>query len=402
MDYDYPLTEGHIAQFPLENREGSRLLINQNGTLSESTFSNIAHFLPSDSLLVFNDTKVIRARLNFRKPTGAPIEIFCLEPFPPGESLETAFKQVRNCTWKCLVGNLKRWKSGTLQMTNGGPELGITLNAVLKQDLGDGSFAIDFNWAPPEKSFSEILEEAGSVPLPPYIRRKTVPSDAARYQTIFAAHEGSVAAPTAGLHFTEPVMGLLREKGIGITKVTLHVGVGTFRPVTVANIHHHIMHHEKIMVTKKTVQELLNHSDRPVIAVGTTAARALESLYWIGAQIIQGKNQINPVVQQWEPYRENELPVVGTREALLGLMAFLDKRRMTELQAETQLIIVPGYTFKIIHGIITNFHLPKSTLLLLVAAMIGDDWKKAYQYALQNNFRFLSYGDSCLFFDHSR
>ncbi len=401
QDYDYPLTAGHIAQFPLVKRDGSRLLINRNGIISETIFSHIDQFLPQGSLLVFNDTKVIRARLNFRKPTGAPIEIFCLEPLLPVNEIETAFKQVQQCTWKCLVGNLKRWKSGNLQMVAGEPGREITLDAVLNQDLGDGSFAINFNWTPPEKNFSEILETAGSVPLPPYIHRKTVPTDATRYQTIYAAHEGSVAAPTAGLHFTDPVMELLREKGFGFAQITLHVGVGTFRPVSVPDIRDHIMHHERIVISKKTVEQILRHHDRPLIAIGTTAARALESLYWFGVQIIRGENQINPMVRQWEPYRRKNVPLVSTYEALSGLIAFLDRCHLTELHGETQLMIIPGYEFKLIHGMITNFHMPQSTLLLLVAAMIGDDWKKVYHYALQNNFRFLSYGDSCLFFNRS-
>lgn len=401
-DFDYPLSEDRIAQFPLAERDQSRLLIARNGMIFESVFSEIYRFLPSDSLLIFNDTKVIRARLIFTNPTGAKIEIFCLEPISPVTEVEAAFEQTKGCTWKCLIGNFKRWKSGFLQMTIGDETNAGILNARCIQYLGDGFFAIAFHWDPPEKPFSEILEVAGIVPLPPYIHRQTIPADAGRYQTIYATHEGSVAAPTAGLHFTDHILKKIKQHEIEFARVTLHVGIGTFRPVSTPTIRDHVMHPEKIVVSRKTVEQVLAYLDKPIIAVGTTSARIIESLYWLGLRILQNEDGENPEVLQWDPYQDTGQPAVAPRESLTALLSYFNRHQLKDYHGETQLMILPGYDYKLITGLITNFHIPQSTLLLLVAAMIGEDWKKIYQYALENNFRFLSYGDCCLFFTQSR
>ncbi len=396
-DYDYALPQENIAQFPLSARDASKLLIYSNGVVGQDIFSNIDKHLPVNSLLVFNNTRVIHARLFFRKPTGGQIEIFCLDPLTPSAEVQAAFRQQTGSTWKCLVGNLKRWKTGTLMME--GPQEGLTcrLLADRVRDCGDGCFEIAFRWDPPEKTFSEILELLGSVPLPPYINRPAMASDNDRYQTIFATCEGSVAAPTAGLHFTESLLARLHDKGIESEKVTLHVGIGTFRPVMVEHIGDHVMHHEKIVVSAKTIGTLLASLHRPVIAVGTTSARTLESLYWLGVHLLCNGFEPLPVVAQWTPYQQDPAIKITARQSLEALLGYLDAHHLEEYSGETQLMIVPGYRYKLISGLITNFHMPQSTLLLLVAAMIGNDWKTAYEYAFLNGFRFLSYGDSCLF-----
>jgi S-adenosylmethionine:tRNA ribosyltransferase-isomerase len=398
-DYNYDLPAEQVAQFPLPNRDASKLLIYSHGLIREDVFSNIGLHLPANSLLVFNNTRVIHARLVFRKPTGSQIEIFCLEPLAPSPEIQAAFLQQRASTWKCLVGNLKRWKSGTLSLectVNGITHL---LSAALAGDCGDGSYEIEFHWNPPEKTFSEILELMGLVPLPPYINRPAEPSDNDRYQTIYAACDGSVAAPTAGLHFTASLLEKLNSTGIDSEKVTLHVGVGTFRPVSVEHISGHIMHHERIVVRKSTIERLVNSLDRPMFAVGTTTARTLESLYWLGVRLLREGSGALPLVQQWDPYKQIHTGHITPRQALGALTGYLEAHQLEEYSGETQLMIVPGYQYKLLSGLITNFHMPQSTLLLLVAAMIGDDWRKVYEYALQNGFRFLSYGDSCIFFN---
>ena len=398
-DYNYPLPAELIAQFPLPDRDASKLLICSSGVLTQDIFSNIDHHLPGNSMLVFNDTKVVRARLIFAKSTGALIEIFCLEPMAPTTEVQAAFHQQSGSTWKCLVGNLKRWKSGLLvhECTHDGCH--HQLFAKYAGANGDGSHTIEFHWTPPERTFSEMLELTGLIPLPPYIRRPAESSDTERYQTIYASHEGSVAAPTAGLHFTDSVLHKLALKGIISGRVTLHVGVGTFKPVTAEQITSHVMHHEKIVVTKQTIIWLLNNLKRSVFAVGTTSARTLESLYWLGVKLIRhGDGQV-PGVSQWDPYVDNDLKIISTVQSLEALLRFLETRGLQEFTGETQLMIVPGYRFRLLSGLITNFHMPQSTLLLLVAAMVGEDWKNAYAFALSNGFRFLSYGDSCLFFN---
>jgi S-adenosylmethionine:tRNA ribosyltransferase-isomerase len=398
-DYNYPLPPGLIAQHPLADRDGSRLLVMRNGSISGDVFRNIGNHLPPGSLLVFNDTRVIRARLIFRKTSGASIEIFLIEPLAPESELQQAFLQRKQATWKCLVGNVKRWKEGLLrkevQHSNSGL---VTLMAALDGPLEDGCFSVTFTWDPPEKSFAEMVSLAGLVPLPPYITRDTDDDDTLRYQTIYAENDGSVAAPTAGLHFTDQLMKSLEKLGIGFAKVTLHVGIGTFRPVTRPEVKDHLMHSEKIVVTRETLQRLLKHGDNPVIAVGTTAARTLESLYWAGTKLI-GSEYSGPVtVEQWDPYAPDQQSGISVAEAIEAILHFLDLNHLPAYTGETHLMIIPGYRYRLVSALITNFHMPQSTLLLLVAALVGDQWKAAYDFALREQFRFLSYGDSCLFF----
>jgi S-adenosylmethionine:tRNA ribosyltransferase-isomerase len=398
-DYNYLLPTERIAQFPLTERDASKLLIYDQGHCDQDIFINITSYLPDNSLLVFNDTKVIRARIFFTKPTGAQIEIFCIEPIAPTTEIQAAFQQQTASTWKCLVGNLKRWKTGILVHESIHKGQLHHLYAERLRDCGDGSFVIAFHWDPTERSFSDMLGLTGLIPLPPYIHRLTESLDTERYQTIYAAHEGAVAAPTAGLHFTSSLMQRLLQKGIECEKVTLHVGIGTFRPVSVDHIRDHVMHHEKIVITRKTIVWLLNNLHRPVFAVGTTSARTLESLYWLGVRLIREGSGSHPVVSQWYPYQQGQKDNITVQQSLETLQSYLDQHNMDEYSGETQLMIVPGYQYKLISGLITNFHMPQSTLLLLVAALIGENWKQAYTFALSNGFRFLSYGDSCLFFN---
>jgi S-adenosylmethionine:tRNA ribosyltransferase-isomerase len=391
-DYNYELPDDRIAQIPLPERDASKLLVFRNNTIRGDVFRNIRDYIPSDSMLVFNDSRVIRARIIFHKETGARIEVFCLEPIAPA-GMESAFIATGNSTWKCLVGNAKRWKGGPLEMSTGS----FKLKAEIITPLADGSFAIKFEWLPSGLAFSEVLEKAGQVPLPPYIHRENIPDDNTRYQTVYAHAEGSVAAPTAGLHFTNELLDKLRTKNIRFEYTTLHVGVGTFRPVASSNLRDHVMHHERIHVTIKAMKEIMQQIPDQVIAVGTTAARTLESLYWAGVKVMAGDAGSYPVVSQWDPYGSlsSDIPA---RKAIHALIYYLEQRGSQAYSAETQLMIVPGYRFRVVNGLVTNFHMPRSTLLLLVAAMIGERWKDAYQFAMDNNFRFLSYGDACLFF----
>jgi S-adenosylmethionine:tRNA ribosyltransferase-isomerase len=391
-DYNYELPDDRIAQVPLPERDASKLLVFRNNTIRGDIFRNIRDYIPSDSMLVFNDTRVIRARLIFHKETGARIEVFCLEPIDPAE-MESAFIARGSSTWKCLVGNAKRWKEGPLEMNMGS----FKLKAEIISTLADGSFGIKFEWLPAGLTFSEVLEVAGQVPLPPYIHRENIPDDNTRYQTIYAHSEGSVAAPTAGLHFTNELLDQLKTKNIRLEYTTLHVGVGTFRPVASSNLRNHIMHHERIHVTVKAMKAILQQIPDQVIAVGTTAARTLESLYWAGVKVLAGDAGSNPAVSQWDPYGAypSDIPA---RKAIQALICHLEQQGSQAYSAETQLMIVPGYRFRVVNGLVTNFHMPKSTLLLLVAAMIGERWKDAYRFAMDNDFRFLSYGDACLFF----
>jgi len=398
-DYNYELPADQIARFPLEIRDASRLLIYDRDRIREDVFSELHRYLPAESLLVFNNTRVIHARLIFRKSSGGLIEIFCLEPLSPSCEIQEAFNQRSASTWKCLIGNLKRWKAGTLTIECSRNGIVHHLFADRLNDCGDGCFEIAFRWDPPERTFSEILELMGLVPLPPYIDRPVELSDNDRYQTIYAEPEGSVAAPTAGLHFTSSLLEMLQSKGIDTAKVTLHVGIGTFRPVMVERISDHVMHHERILVPVSVIERLLTNTSQPVFAVGTTSARTLESLYWLGVRLITEGTHSHPTVSQWDPYQENTAVNIPVRQSLEALMGYLHSNQLAAFSGETSLMIVPGYQFKLISGLITNFHMPQSTLLLLVAAMIGDDWRSVYQYALQNGFRFLSYGDSCLFFN---
>ncbi|NTW32466.1 MAG: S-adenosylmethionine:tRNA ribosyltransferase-isomerase [Bacteroidetes bacterium] len=389
-DFNYPLPSERIAQFPLENRDNSKLLIYKDKKISEDIFFNINKYLPPKSLLVFNNTKVIHARLNFIKTSGAKIEIFCLEPAGDLNDMQLVFQQKGNCTWKCLIGNNKRWKSDAIKINNSG----VFLTAEKMEQKGE-SFTIRFSWEPQELCFSEILEIFGKVPLPPYINRNPENSDNIRYQTVFAKYEGSVAAPTAGLHFTENILKKLNESGIQQQYLTLHVGAGTFKPVTAQNINEHEMHEEHFSVSKQFIEAIINQEQNPIIPVGTTSLRTLESLYWIGVKKILKIDNQN-ILHQWQAY-EIEEKMISIKEAFTALLDFMNSSGSLQFNGSTMLIIVPGYKFKVAKGIITNFHQPKSTLLLLVSAMIGEIWKESYLYALDNDFRFLSYGDCCLF-----
>lgn len=401
-DYNYPLPDNRIAQFPLQERDKSKLLILQNNHISENTFSNLAHFLPADSLLISNETRVVHARLLFKKPTGSQIEIFCLEPVEPTSDIQLAFQQKESCTWKCLVGNAKRWKSGSLEMfvPIGNSQLKLNASLQLRQD---STFLIHFNWFPTNYTWSFVLEQLGKIPLPPYIVRETSENDNTRYQTVFARNDGSVAAPTAGLHFTDKVLKSLAEKNIQTHSVTLHVGAGTFKPVSSETIGEHEMHHEQIIVSLDLLQQLLlfKQLKKNITLVGTTTVRSLESIYWQGVKwSLQNPTKPELHIEQWDPYLELKENTVTVQQSLECVIQTLKKHNLTELHGTTSLLIVPGYKYRVPDAMITNFHQPKSTLLLLVAAFVGKQWEDAYKFALENNFRFLSYGDSCLFFKH--
>ena len=391
-DYDYPLPEGRIAKYPLAERDASKLLVLKDNGISESQFRYVGDFLPENALLVFNETKVIRARLQFRKATGSRIEVFCLEP---ENDYQVAFAATSPVRWKCLIGNAKRWKEGKLSM-----ELMVNGEAVTLQAerlmQNDQYAEIEFSWSPASLPFATVLEAAGEIPLPPYLHRDAEPDDRDRYQTVFARYDGSVAAPTAGLHFTQPLIAALREKGFMFDEVTLHVGAGTFKPVATDTIGEHAMHSETIIVRKSLLQHLMTHIGKPVIPVGTTSTRTLESLYWIGMMLKEQGLDLRPLhVGQWYPYGDHA--PLTTREALQLVLDYLDRHGLTRLEASTALMIAPSYRMRVITGLITNFHQPKSTLLLLVSALIGERWKDCYRFALDHDFRFLSYGDSCLF-----
>ncbi|MDR1097204.1 MAG: S-adenosylmethionine:tRNA ribosyltransferase-isomerase [Tannerella sp.] len=397
-EYDYPLPDGRIAKYPLQNRDKSKLLLYRNGEVKESVFDRIPDLLPGKSLLVFNNTRVIQARLLFRKDTGAQIEIFCLEPEEPRDYAMN-FQSCGQCRWICLVGNLKRWK-GALKRTFIMGNTEVVLTAEYRQACGQ-AHSILFRWDSrrgdgPEASpaFADILDAAGVLPIPPYLHRKTEASDLQTYQTVYAKIKGSVAAPTAGLHFTPEVLERLDRKGFIREEITLHVGAGTFKPVQTDTIGRHEMHTEYISVNRSTVAGLIEHTGR-ITAVGTTSVRTLESLYCTGA-ILAAHPDATPemlAVKQWMPY-DGKLPQLSTREALQNILAYLDRTKRDRLITSTQIIIVPGYEFHVVNHMITNFHQPKSTLLLLVSAFTKGDWKKIYGYALDHGFRFLSYGDS--------
>ena len=391
-DYDYPLPEERIAKYPLAERDASNLLVLKDNKIQKSQFRSLGDFLPANALLVFNETKVIRARLQFRKSTGSRIEVFCLEP---EQDYQVAFAATSPVRWKCLVGNAKRWKEGKLSMTLNvnGKE---TVLFAERLEHNDQYSDIEFSWSPETLPFASVLEAAGEIPLPPYLHRDAEPEDRDRYQTVFARYDGSVAAPTAGLHFTQPLIASLRDQGFSFDEVTLHVGAGTFRPVATETIGEHPMHSETIVVRKSLIANLIQHFEKPIIPVGTTSTRTLESLYWIGVMLKeQGMAQRPLHVEQWFPYKTHA--PLSMPEALRYVLNYLDLHRLTRLEASTALMIAPGYTMRVITGLITNFHQPKSTLLLLVSALVGEQWKDCYRFALANGFRFLSYGDSCLF-----
>ncbi len=399
-DFDYPLPDERIAQYPLAERDASQLLLYKNGTISQSVFRNIGEYLPTNSLLLFNDTKVFQARIIFYKSTGAKIEIFCLEPSAPTADYQVAFSNPGQCYWKCLIGNNKKWKSGSLKLSvNIDGETAI-LKAEKIEQMGEASI-IRFSWEPEHLSFAALLDQSGLVPLPPYIHREADTTDKDRYQTIYARLKGSVAAPTAGLHFTDRVFKSFVQKNITSAYVTLHVGAGTFKPVSAPTLGEHEMHAEQISISAQVLKQLITLSEegepKTIIPVGTTSMRTIESFYWLGVRRLKGKmDEGNPVVKQWDPYDPAFDTGVSFHDSMKALLDFLESSESTILIASTQLIIAPGYRYRVAGGLITNFHQPRSTLLLLVSALIGDDWKKVYSYALENNFRFLSYGDSCL------
>ena len=393
-DFDYPLPDERIAKFPLAKRDESKLLLHKQGEIGETQFKHITQFLPAGSLMVFNNTRVIQARLLFRKPTGARIEVFCLEPVEPHD-YALVFQQTERCRWMCLVGNLKKWKEGTLsrEVLVGGET--VLLKAERLQSCGD-SHLIEFTWDHPTCTFADLLDAAGVLPIPPYLNRETEASDLQTYQTVYSKVKGSVAAPTAGLHFTPEVLADIDAQGIGREEVTLHVGAGTFKPVKSETIEGHEMHTEFISVRRSSIERIKNNLGR-IIAVGTTSVRTLESLYYIGVTLAANPNATAEelVVDQWMPYDEanNRLPVA---EALQQIVDYLDRNGVDRLVTATRIIIVPGYDFKLVRGLVTNFHQPKSTLLLLISAFVKGDWRTIYDYALAHDFRFLSYGDSSL------
>ena len=393
-DFDYPLPDERIAKFPLAKRDESKLLLYRQGAVGETQFKHITRFLPAGSLIVFNNTRVIQARLLFRKPTGARIEVFCLEPVEPHD-YALVFQQTERCRWMCLVGNLKKWKEGTLSREVLVGDETVLLKAERLQSCGD-SHLIEFTWDHPTCTFADLLDAAGVLPIPPYLNRETEASDLQTYQTVYSKVKGSVAAPTAGLHFTPEVLADIDAQGIGREEVTLHVGAGTFKPVKSETIEGHEMHTEFISVRRSSIERIKNNLGR-IIAVGTTSVRTLESLYYIGVTLAANPNATAEelVVDQWMPYDEanNRLPVA---EALQQIVDYLDRNGVDRLVTATRIIIVPGYDFKLVRGLVTNFHQPKSTLLLLISAFVKGDWRTIYDYALAHDFRFLSYGDSSL------
>lgn len=436
-DFSYELPDERIAKFPVEQRDQSKLLVYEHGHISETRFSHLPEYLPKNALMVFNNTRVIQARLHFRKETGALIEIFLLEPAEPAD-YEQVFQTSEACSWLCLVGNQKKWKEGTLSRTLEIKGENVELRATRKGSVGTSQL-IEFQWLVENKtfplqgeskgalSFAEILDAIGELPIPPYLNRDTEESDKSTYQTVYSRIKGSVAAPTAGLHFTEEVLKTIENKGITREEVTLHVGAGTFRPVKSETIEGHEMHSEHISVRRQTIENLIRHGGR-AIAVGTTSVRTLESLYYIGRKILLnpqiGEEEL--AVKQWEPYenRDSRFEIRGTRNeeggkvneeggtrseerdtvncqlstlnSLRAILDWLDRHQLDTLTSATQIIIVPGYEYKIVSHLVTNFHQPQSTLLLLVSAFVGGDWRRIYNYALDHDFRFLSYGDSSL------
>ena len=393
-DYNYSLEDIKIAKYPLAKRDDSQLLYYRNNKIEDKKFSQLANLLPDNTCLIFNNTRVIRARLLFKKETGAKIEIFCLEPFYPSDYVQI-FESTSSCQWHCMVGNARKWKQGDLSMfiQIEGEELQLKARKI-KDDI------IEFSWNNKNFNFGELIEATGVLPIPPYLNRETEENDLQSYQTVYSKIKGSVAAPTAGLHFTDEVLKDLDKKEIIRKELTLHVGAGTFKPVKTDTIKEHHMHIEHFVVSKDLINTLL--SDKFIIPVGTTTVRTLESLYYLGVKILE--NKINSLqgllVDQWDPY--NLSSQYSKTKVLKALLLFMEQHQVSELQAATQIMIVPSYQFKFTQAIITNFHQPKSTLLLLIAALIGKEWKTIYQHALDNNYRFLSYGDSSILFPSSK
>lgn len=393
-DYNYDLPDEKIAKYPLDERDMSKLLVFDGDKIEEDRFRNISTHLPAGSLLLFNDTKVINARMIFEKETGARIEVFCLDPISPSDYAQ-AFAQNGRCSWKCLVGNSKKWKDGRLKKSIivDGKNLDLYITRV--REIGN-SFEILFEWDNPDICFSQIIDVAGNIPIPPYLNRNSEDIDKVRYQTVYSHYQGSVAAPTAGLHFTERVMEDLKKCNIESDAVTLHVGAGTFQPVKTDNAADHEMHTEHFIVKRTTIEKIVQYLGNITIT-GTTTVRTVESLFCVGTQIFENKDVDAEEfhVSQWEAYEYKDK--YDAREILENLLSWMTAKGLEYIRCATQIMIVPGFRFRITDRLITNFHQPKSTLLLLLSAFIGDEWRKVYGYALENNFRFLSYGDSCLF-----
>ena len=394
-DFNYNLPDERIAKFPLAKRDNSKLLLYRHGEVTEDVFHNIAQYLPKGALMVFNNTKVIQARLHFRKETGALIEVFLLEPYMPAD-YEQMFQTTGHCSWLCMIGNLKKWKEGTLKRTFDVKGKEVTLVAERKEDVHK-SYRVDFSWDASDVSSAELLDAVGELPIPPYLNRETQESDKTTYQTVYSKIKGSVAAPTAGLHFTPEVLADIDRHGIDREELTLHVGAGTFKPVKSEEIQDHEMHTEYICVHRQTLEKLIRHEAK-AIAVGTTSVRTLESLYYIGVKLEKtldlSEEELH--VCQWEPYENAVAKPITPLKAIENILAYLDKHGLSALHASTQIIIAPGYEYNIVKMLVTNFHQPQSTLLLLVSAFVHGDWRKIYDYALAHDFRFLSYGDSSL------
>lgn len=390
--YTYELPEERIAKYPLPERDASKLLVFRNHNIEESIFRNVGSFLPEGAMLVFNNTKVIRARLAMHKSTGANIEVFCLEPTLPSD-VQQAFAVTDVTEWKCIVGNSKKWKEGqiTHSLTINGKEVVLCAERL---SSADNTSIVRFTWNDNSYTFAEIIEHAGVTPIPPYLNRETEDIDNTRYQTVYSEHKGSVAAPTAGLHFTNSILDEIKANGHELVNLTLHVGAGTFKPIQTANVKDHVMHSEHIVVTRESILSILNNAKagKKLIAVGTTSVRTLESLYWLGVKHLQ-KQSIDTLAQ-WDAYN---LPQnISLVDSFSALMDYLNEHDLEEIHSATQIMIVPGYTMRVVDGLITNFHQPHSTLLLLIAAVVGEEWHRIYDYALSHDFRFLSYGDSSL------
>ncbi|HEY4967198.1 MAG TPA: S-adenosylmethionine:tRNA ribosyltransferase-isomerase [Puia sp.] len=392
-DFSYELPDEKVARYPLAERDQSRLLVWRKGIMEDSQFRYLADFLPSPALLVFNNSRVVEARILFQKPSGGLIEIFCLEPGKDHPNIPLAMIQTRKVLWNCLIGGASKWKQGQVLVKQSG-QTRLEARFIEKRAY---DFLIEFSWTPADRPFGEVLHLVGSIPLPPYLKRPADKADEERYQTVYAQEAGSVAAPTAGLHFTKALLNELAVKKIQPLYLTLHVGAGTFMPVKNENISRHLMHEEFIEVGAKTLGTLISKIHEPIVAVGTTSLRTLETLYWLGLKVSKDKTIRADALslQQYEPYELNaEISVKDALEHLLKWIELLPEKKMV---TKTQLFIVPGYPFKIVRGLVTNFHQPKSTLLLLVAALVGPSWKSVYALALDRDYRFLSYGDACLF-----
>ena len=389
-DYNYPLPEERIAKYPLPERDHSKLLIYKDGEVREDHFFRVGDYIPAHSLLVYNNTRVIQARLVFHKPSGARIEIFCLEPLAPHD-YQLSLSSTEGCTWKCMIGNAKKFRETAIDMPVQVAGGNVVLRATQGEQTGS-TFAVTFSWDG-GLSFAEILDAVGELPIPPYLNRPTEERDKTTYQTVYSRIKGSVAAPTAGLHFTEAVLADLRQRGIKTTELTLHVGAGTFQPVKTEDANLHTMHTEIIAVPRQAIVDILANLGH-IVAVGTTSMRTLESLYFLGCMLLRGDRSLH--VPQFMPYEQEW--TLSTEKALQALLVYLDETHQDTLHAETQIMIKPGYRFRVVEQLITNFHQPKSTLLLLVSAFVGEDWKKIYDYALAHDFRFLSYGDSSILF----